>query len=92
MNQMLEQLGRLNEPVDGTLGSVSVIGAEVNGLVGDAVRSLQFEDIVTQLAGYAERHLDQINGVIGRAHGGQRTAAVRTACPGRPRSCPRRFR
>jgi len=83
VNQMLEQLGRLNEPVDGTLGSVSVIGAEVNGLVGDAVRSLQFEDIVTQLAGYAERHLDQINGVIGRAHGGSAN------CSG-PDSMPRK--
>lgn len=70
VNETLSQLSMLNESVEQTLGSVSVISDEVNVLVGDAVRSLQFEDIVRQLAEYSERHLDRIQGVVNRIHGG----------------------
>lgn len=70
VNDMLARLSSLNASVEGTLGSVSVISDEVNGLVGDAVRSLQFEDIVRQLAEYSERHLDRIQGVVNRIHSG----------------------
>ena len=66
VNLMLEHLTRLNQSVEGNLDQVSRISAEVNGLVGDAVRSLQFEDIVRQLTVYAERHLDRIHGMVNR--------------------------
>jgi methyl-accepting chemotaxis protein len=70
VNAMLEQLTRLNQTVEGSLDEVSGISGEVNVLVGDAVRSLQFEDIVRQLAAYSERHLDRIHGLIKRIHAG----------------------
>jgi methyl-accepting chemotaxis protein len=70
VNSMLEHLTQLNQSVEGTLDSVSDISGEVNNLVGNAVRSLQFEDIVTQLAAYSERHLDRIHGLVNRIHGG----------------------
>jgi methyl-accepting chemotaxis protein len=70
VNAMLEQLTRLNQTVEGSLDKVSGISGEVNTLVGDAVRSLQFEDIVRQLAAYSERHLDRIHGLIKRIHAG----------------------
>ena len=70
VNEMLGRLSELNESVESALGSVSTISGEVNGLVGDAVRSLQFEDIVRQLAEYSERHLDRIHGMVSRMHDG----------------------
>ncbi|MCB1774111.1 MAG: methyl-accepting chemotaxis protein [Gammaproteobacteria bacterium] len=66
VNTMLEHLTQLNQSVEGALGSVSGISSEVNELVGNAVRSLQFEDIVTQLASYSERHLDRIQELVNR--------------------------
>ena len=70
VNAMLERLSTLNQSTESTLDSVFTITREVDQLVGDAVRSLQFEDIVRQLAVYSERHLDRIHGVINRIHGG----------------------
>ena len=70
VNEMLGRLSVINESVEGALGTVSTISVEVNGLVGDAVRSLQFEDIVRQLAEYSERHLDRIHGMVNRMHVG----------------------
>ncbi|MDJ0738220.1 MAG: methyl-accepting chemotaxis protein [Gammaproteobacteria bacterium] len=70
VNEMLGRLSELNASVEGVLGSVSTISGEVDGLVGDAVRSLQFEDIVRQLAEYSERHLDRIHGLVGCLHTG----------------------
>lgn len=70
VNAMLEHLTGLNQSVEVALDSVSDISGEVDELVGNAVRSLQFEDIVTQLAAYSERHLDRIHGLVNRIHQG----------------------
>lgn len=70
VNRMLARLSEVNGAVEDALGSVSTISEEVNGMVGDAVRSLQFEDIVRQLAEYSEHHLDRIHGLINRINGG----------------------
>ena len=70
VNTMLDHLTQLNQTVEGALGSVSGISGEVNELVGNAVRSLQFEDIVTQLAKYSGRHLDRIQELVNRIHTG----------------------
>jgi len=72
---MLGQLSTLNRSVERFLESVSVMTREVDSMVGDAVRSLQFEDIATQLAACSERHLDRIDGLVRRVHG----EAVRAA-------------
>ena len=70
VNETLEQLTELNVSVEHTLGSVAQVNSEIDQLANDAVRSLQFEDIVRQLAAYSERHLDRIHGLVGRIHGG----------------------
>ncbi len=70
VNQALENLTEVNRSVETTLDSVSVVGGEIDALVGDAVRSLQFEDIVRQLTEYSGRHLDRISVLIGRMHTG----------------------
>ena len=59
-----------NGSIESTLGSVSTISDEVNGLVGDAVRSLPFEDIVRKLAAYSEHHLERIHGLVNRINDG----------------------
>ena len=70
VNTMLGRLSSLNSSVENTLGSVSGLNTEIDRLVGDAVRSLQFEDIVRQLAEYSERHLDRVHGLVTRIHEG----------------------
>jgi methyl-accepting chemotaxis protein len=49
---MLTEVGNMNQQISGTLGSLSGITGEINNSVGLAVRSLQFEDIVSQIMGY----------------------------------------
>ena len=70
VNLTLEKLTELNVSIEQTLDSVAVVNNEIDQLTGDAVRSLQFEDIVRQLAAYSERHLDRVHGLIGRIHAG----------------------
>jgi len=60
VDEMMVKIGRLNENVESHLGQVSNIVKDIDGTVGNAVRSLQFEDIVTQVAGYSEHHLDRL--------------------------------
>jgi methyl-accepting chemotaxis protein len=58
---MMQHIGQLNQEVEEHLGQVSVIVNNIDMTVGDAVRSLQFEDIVTQVAGYAGHHLERLD-------------------------------
>jgi methyl-accepting chemotaxis protein len=66
----LQHLTDLNLAVEQALDEVAVVNDEINALTGDAVRSLQFEDIVRQLTAYSERHLDRVSGVVNRMHAG----------------------
>ena len=70
VNDMLEKLTRMNQSVGTALDTVSGISSEIDGLVAEAVRSLQFEDIVTQLAAYSERHLLRMERIVGSVHDG----------------------
>jgi len=67
---MLERIEGVNGEVEGALTDVSRISGEIDGLVGEAVRSLQFEDIVRQLTEYSTRNLDRIEAVVGELHTG----------------------
>lgn len=49
VDEMMVELSELNTFLGGQLDEVSVISAQINQEVGTAVRSLQFEDMVTQL-------------------------------------------
>jgi len=64
VDEMMAQIGAMNQKAEQRLGRVSGIVQHINNDVGDAVRSLQFEDIVTQLASYTERHLDHLQGIF----------------------------
>jgi methyl-accepting chemotaxis protein len=69
VNEMLEYLSAFNGNVEAALHGVSGIASRIEALVGDAVRSLQFEDIVNQLTGYSEGYLDRITGLMGEING-----------------------
>jgi methyl-accepting chemotaxis protein len=64
VNDMFEQLGRFNTSVENALHDVSDISGRIDALVGDAVRSLQFEDIVSQLTDYSQGYLERLNGLL----------------------------
>jgi methyl-accepting chemotaxis protein len=73
VESMLTEVGDMNLQISGTLGSISGITGEINNSVGLAVRSLQFEDIVSQIVGYVssqagdiEIALDQVKDAIAR--------------------------
>lgn len=70
VDNTMEQLTELNQSVEQTLDSVAVLNVEIDQLTANAVRSLQFEDIVRQLTDYSERHLDRIRDMISQIHGG----------------------
>jgi methyl-accepting chemotaxis protein len=68
---MLTEVADMNQQISGTLGSISGITGEINNSVNLAVRSLQFEDIVSQIMGYVlsqagdiETTLDQMKTAI----------------------------
>jgi methyl-accepting chemotaxis protein len=70
VNGMMERIKTVNVSVERTLGEVSVVAGRIDHLVGDAVRSLQFEDMVSQLAGYSTHHLDRMQGLVGNLQAG----------------------
>jgi len=70
INATLERIEGFNGEVEGALADVSRLSGEIDNLVGDAVRSLQFEDIVRQLTDYSTRNLDRIETVVTNLHQG----------------------
>jgi methyl-accepting chemotaxis protein len=70
VNETLQHLTEVNASVGEALTSVATVNGEINDLTGQAVRSLQFEDIVRQLTVHSERHLDRVGGMVSRIHDG----------------------
>lgn len=60
VDEMIAQIGQMNESMAVNLSQVSGMSSQINQMVGDAVRSLQFEDIVRQLSGHSEHHLQRL--------------------------------
>jgi len=56
VHRLLESITKLNEFFDSKIREVGDVGEEVNDSVAEAVRLLQFEDIVTQSLGMAQTH------------------------------------
>ncbi len=54
VDDMIEQIAAFNTKLGASLSSVVRLSEAIDGSVGDAVRSLQFEDLVTQLVSYAD--------------------------------------
>jgi len=61
MNIMLSELEDMNDGISNKLGSFSGLITGIEGSVSDAMRSLQFEDIVRQLVDQVASHLDNLN-------------------------------
>ena len=60
VDQLLEQVGELNAYYARKIGDVSAVSERIGRAVAAAVRSMQFEDIVVQSLGAADRHLDRL--------------------------------
>jgi len=63
VDDMLKQVGDVNALVGERLKDVSGMAERIDQRVGDAVRSLQFEDIVRQLTEHARRRLEGLEGI-----------------------------
>lgn len=61
VDEMMEQIRELNDEITTNLGEVSGLSSNIQSDVGNAVRSLQFEDIVTQLVGYSRKNMEHMN-------------------------------
>ena len=72
LDAMMDQVYAMNEGVSVNLEKVSQIAENIDGNVGLAVRSLQFEDIVRQLSvqaeNRAEKVFDSLHGLLGFIH------------------------
>ncbi|MGD2119142.1 MAG: methyl-accepting chemotaxis protein [Chromatiales bacterium] len=68
VDDMMAQVCTLNKTIETKLGDVSEITKNIDKMVGNAVRSLQFEDIVGQVAGYAQNHLGQATRIVSELH------------------------
>lgn len=62
---VLERLTQLNDTTEQLLGRLTSLGRDLEAHVSDAIRSLQFEDMVTQISRAARERL----ALIGRAFG-----------------------
>ncbi len=60
VDAMLDAIENYNRRVDEKLSSLTGINAEIGQAVGTAVRSLQFEDVVTQLVAYSDDHVQRL--------------------------------
>jgi methyl-accepting chemotaxis protein len=70
VDDMMVQVAEVNKTIEEKLQDVSVITGDIDQMVGNAVRSLQFEDIVRQLAGYSQNHLDKAERMVDELHHG----------------------
>lgn len=70
VDEMMHQIGQVNTSLNEQLSQVSEISKHINALVGDAVRSLQFEDIVRQLSVHSEKNLYSLEDIIMCVHDG----------------------
>jgi len=61
VDKVFEQAGEYNGFVLDQVNKLAVIGERINADVGDAVRCLQFEDLVTRSMVAAEDHLQRLN-------------------------------
>jgi len=60
VDMMLEEVGNMNSRVSENLGEVSLISDNINNNVNQAVRGLQFEDIVSQQIDSSQKYLKKL--------------------------------
>ena len=64
VDEMMQHIGELNLKTHQRLNEVAAVTSRIDSMVGDAVRSLQFEDIVTQLTSFTGGHLVRVEQMI----------------------------
>ncbi len=64
VNDLMNNIAGMNEFLESKVNEVSSVVAEVDAEVANAVRCLQFEDIVTQALGAADRHIGRYMEVV----------------------------
>lgn len=77
VDEMLQLVESYNENIDLELNKISDVSEEIAQSVAVAIRSLQFEDVVTQVVCYSNDHLDRLNALVGRLH--QKLSELRTS-------------
>ena len=65
--RLMQQVGTLNTALSQGISEISTAGKSIDSSVGQAVRSLQFEDIATQALGSALVHLDRLQAINSEA-------------------------
>lgn len=64
VDSMLEDIGRYDDHVAEELGKISSVTDDINNSVGLAIRSLQFEDVVSQVVNYSEKHATRLQDLV----------------------------
>lgn len=65
VEQAMIGINEMNRRTGETVGELNAIGHEVEHAVNQAIMSLQFQDMVTQLLGHVERRLDALDEIVG---------------------------
>ncbi len=60
VDDMLDAIESYNRRIDEQVSRLGAINGEIGQAVGTAVRSLQFEDVVTQLVAYSDDHVQRL--------------------------------
>jgi methyl-accepting chemotaxis protein len=66
VEEMLGRVGEYNSNMDEELNRLSMLTREISNSVGVAVRSLQFEDVVTQVVAYSDGHASRLSDLVHR--------------------------
>lgn len=85
--RIMQQVGSLNSIITQGILEIRTAGQSIDSSVGEAVRSLQFEDIATQALGSALTHMERLNTINSEAtalqellhRGGPRDAEMMSA-------------
>lgn len=66
VENVLDHLNKSNELISGCRTEANTVNAELRKNLGNAIRALQFEDIVSQSLGHTNLHLDRMDGFVSR--------------------------
>ncbi|MBD8524704.1 methyl-accepting chemotaxis protein [Pseudomarimonas arenosa] len=65
--RIMQQVGTLNSVITSGIQEIRAAGQSIDSSVGEAVRSLQFEDIATQALGSALTHMERLQAINSEA-------------------------
>ncbi len=68
VTQIVSELDELNAHTKNQLGKIFAVADKISGDVGDAVRSLQFEDLLRQLSERTGKRVDLLRSAFGAIH------------------------